>query len=170
MSARVPPTRQRIPVRVLLAGLFIVVGSAIGWAQPPEPHAEARAAIRACAANESLSARERERTCLFNLVAQPCTQRREGWSNLGSANCYRSELRIWDDLLNENFRALRATLDDDQKAKLREMQLAWISYRDTTCNFYYDKIRGSMAIPMISACLARETARRALLLTVFAQF
>ena len=30
----------------------------------------------------------------------------------------------------------------------RDMQRAWIAYRDTTCNFYDDKIHGSMAIPM----------------------
>ena len=155
--------------RVIPAGFFIVIGSVIGMAQEPEPSAKARAAIRTCAANESLSALELEQTCLFNLVSEPCTEQPHGWSTHGQADCYRIELRIWDDLLNETFRALRATLNDDQKAKLREMQLAWIAYRDTTCNFYYDKIRGSMAIPMISACLARETARRALLLTVFAQ-
>jgi len=49
------------------------------------------------------------------------------------------------------------------------MQQAWITYRDTTCNFYMDKIQGSMAIPMGAACAARETARRALPLRFFDQ-
>ena len=48
------------------------------------------------------------------------------------------------------------------------MQQAWIAYRDTTCNFYMDKIQGSMAIPMGAVCAARETAR-ALLLRFFDQ-
>jgi uncharacterized protein YecT (DUF1311 family) len=56
-----------------------------------------------------------------------------------------------------------------QTAKLRAMQQAWIAYRDTTCNFYMDKVQGSMAIPMGTACAARETARRALLLRFFDQ-
>jgi uncharacterized protein YecT (DUF1311 family) len=47
------------------------------------------------------------------------------------------------------------------------MQRAWIAYRDTTCNFYWDKIQGTMAIPMSAACNARETARRAVLLRFF---
>jgi uncharacterized protein YecT (DUF1311 family) len=51
----------------------------------------------------------------------------------------------------------------------RAMQQAWIAYRDTTCNFYMDKIQGSTAIPMGAACAARETARRALLLRFFDQ-
>ena len=60
-------------------------------------------------------------------------------------------------------------LDSQQTAKLRTMQKAWIAYRDTTCNFYMDKIQGSMAIPMGAACAARETAHRALLLRFFDQ-
>jgi uncharacterized protein YecT (DUF1311 family) len=47
------------------------------------------------------------------------------------------------------------------------MQLAWIAYRDTTCAFYNDKIQGTMAVGMAAACVARETARRALLLKHF---
>jgi uncharacterized protein YecT (DUF1311 family) len=47
------------------------------------------------------------------------------------------------------------------------MQKAWNAARDATCAFYAIKMHGSMAIPMAAACLARETARRALLLRVF---
>ena len=54
-------------------------------------------------------------------------------------------------------------------AKLKAMQQAWIAYRDTTCNFYMDKIQGSIAQPMGAACATRETARRALLLRFFDQ-
>ncbi|MGA9947582.1 MAG: lysozyme inhibitor LprI family protein, partial [Xanthobacteraceae bacterium] len=72
-----------------------------------------------------------------------------------------------DALLNENYKKLLGTLDDQQSEKLRAMQRAWIAYRDTTCNFYWDKIQGTMAGPMISACEARETARRAVLLQFF---
>ena len=74
---------------------------------------------------------------------------------------------IRDDLLNENYKRLAADLDDEQKAKLREMQRAWIAYRDSTCGFYYTKIQGTMAGPMTAACTARETARRAVLLKFF---
>ena len=88
-------------------------------------------------------------------------------SNNATADCYRTETAIWDDLLNENYKSLVADLDDEQKAKLRDMQRAWIAYRDSTCGFYYTKIQGTMAQPMGAACAARETARRALLLKFF---
>jgi len=47
------------------------------------------------------------------------------------------------------------------------MQRDWIAYRNTTCEFYYHKIQGTMATEMTAACLARETARRALPAEVF---
>jgi len=122
------------------------------------------AAIRACAEKFVENITEGERRCLFALVADPCAKSRGGQ---GPTECYRIEQEIWDELLNENFRTLREGLDDDQKEKLRDMQRAWIAYRNSTCEFYYHKIQGSMSTPMTAACLARETARRALLLRFF---
>ena len=55
------------------------------------------------------------------------------------------------------------------QATLLAMQRAWIAYRDTTCAFYWDKIQGTMAQPLASACEARETARRAVLLDFFSR-
>jgi uncharacterized protein YecT (DUF1311 family) len=85
------------------------------------------------------------------------------------ADCFRVEGVIWDDLLNENYKSLLATLDDEQTAKARAMQHAWIAYRDTTCQFYDDKIRGTMSNMMHAACNTRETARRAMLLDFFSR-
>ena len=133
------------------------------------PTAREIAAIRTCAAKNQDDVDEGERQCLFKLVATPCTNSPESASTQGRSFCYHLERMIWDDLLNENFKNLLDVLDDQQTAKLRAMQHAWIAYRDTTCNFYWDKIQGTMAIPMGAACAARETARRALLLRFFSQ-
>ena len=80
---------------------------------------------------------------------------------------HRIEQEIWDALLNENYKELQGELDEEQKAKARDMQRAWIASRDATCEFYYHKIQGSMSVPMTAACLLNETARRALLLAAF---
>ena len=124
-------------------------------------------AVRACAEKYAENVDDGERRCLFALVSDPCLKHRETQPDASRAECFRTEQAIWDDLLNENFQKLREGLDDGQKEKLRDMQRAWIAYRDSTCQFYYDKIQGSMATTMIAACLARETARRALLLRFF---
>jgi uncharacterized protein YecT (DUF1311 family) len=153
-------------------GLAIVISAlaiSCAHAQTRKPTAAEVAAIRSCASKYQDDVDQGERQCLFNLVATPCTNTREGASNQGTADCYRVEWVIWDNLLNENFKNLMSALDSQQNAKLRAMQQAWIAYRDSTCNFYMDKIQGSMAVPMGAACAARETARRALLLRFFDQ-
>jgi uncharacterized protein YecT (DUF1311 family) len=124
-------------------------------------------AIRACAEKYAQNINEADRRCIFAIVVEPCSKTRIGQSSQGAAACYHVEQDIWDELLNENFRVLREGLDDTQKEKLRQMQRDWIAYRNTTCEFYYDKIQGTMATEMTAACLARETARRALLLKFF---
>jgi uncharacterized protein YecT (DUF1311 family) len=125
------------------------------------------AAIRSCAEKYADNVTEAERRCIFAIVVDPCTKTKTGQSSQGAAGCYRGEQEIWDEMLNENYRVLGESLDDEQKDKLRDMQRAWIAYRNTTCEFYYHKIRGSMSTEMTAACLARETARRALLLKFF---
>ena len=157
--------------RILLA-LAIVLSELpldCAHAQTRKPTAQEVAVIRDCATKYQDDVDEGERQCLFNLVATPCAKTREGSSNLGTTDCYRVEWVIWDNLLNENFKGLMGALDNQQITKLRAMQQAWIAYRDTTCNFYMDKIQGSMAIPMGASCATRETARRALLLRFFSQ-
>ena len=135
-------------------------------AQAPKPSDKQVAAIRACADKYKEDLDKVEQKCLFELVATPCIDKSRG-SDHDSADCYDAESAIWDSLLNENYKKLVATLDDDQTEKARAMQRAWIAYRDTTCHFYADKLQGTMANPMITACQARETARRAVLLAFF---
>jgi uncharacterized protein YecT (DUF1311 family) len=156
--------------RVLIAVAVLVVAgicATSALAQERKPTPKEIVAIRACAEKSASNVDQAERRCLFNLVATPCTKRPQGRSNHDSADCYRVEQEIWTILLDERLKALGDELDDAQKKKLDAMQSAWAVYRNTTCEFYYDKIQGSMATPMIASCLARETARRALLIEFF---
>jgi uncharacterized protein YecT (DUF1311 family) len=135
-------------------------------AQAPKSADKQVAAIRACAEKYKDDLDKVEQQCLFKLVSEPCINKSRG-SDHDTADCYRAEAAIWDGLLNENYKKLVAALDNDQNEKARAMQRAWIAYRDTTCHFYADKLQGTMANPMITACQARETARRAVLLQFF---
>ncbi|HEY2136334.1 MAG TPA: lysozyme inhibitor LprI family protein [Xanthobacteraceae bacterium] len=150
-----------------LAAVLACAAAPDGAAQTAQATPKDVAAIRGCAEKYAQNVNEAERRCIFTIVGDPCTKTRLGQSSQGAASCYRIEQEIWDEILNENFRTLRDGLDDGQKDKLKEMQRAWIAYRNTTCEFYYDKIQGTMATEMTAACLARETARRALLLKFF---
>ncbi|HLL27259.1 MAG TPA: lysozyme inhibitor LprI family protein [Xanthobacteraceae bacterium] len=155
---------QRIVLIAVLA-LAALAGAMPGQAQNRKPTAAEIKLIRDCAEAHREDG-EGEQKCAFNLVADPCGEKND--SNLGRADCFRIETVIWDALLNDNYKELMDAIDDkNDQDKLKEMQRAWIAYRDTTCNFYWYKIHGSMSVPMTAACQLRETARRALLLAFF---
>ena len=157
-------------VRMLSAAvlaLVVVAAAAPAHAQSRKPTAHEIAAIRDCAKKHQEDIDAGEAKCLFKVVADPCVGSFGSASDAHMADCYQIEGAIWDDLLNENYKGLLAELDDEQTKKARDMQRAWIAYRDTTCGFYYDKIRGTMAGFMGAACVTRETARRAMLLKFF---
>jgi len=162
--------RPAIPGLICAALLAFTAAAAPGRAQERKPAVREIAAVRDCAAKYKDNLDDGERHCLFSLVAQPCIDRKgAGGTDSNATDCYRLEAAIWDQLLNDNYQALLATLDAEQISKARAMQSAWIAYRDTTCQFYDDKIQGSMAISMHAACDARETARRAMLLAFFSR-
>lgn len=154
---------------LLAAVLALCACAGSAQAQSRKPTAHETAAIRDCAKKSEDNVDAGEETCLFKLVAEPCMAPVGSAADRVMADCYQIEGAIWDALLNENYKGLLAALDDEQATKARAMQHAWIAYRDTTCGFYYDKIHGSMAGFMEAACVARETARRAMLLKFFTQ-
>ena len=154
--------------RIALIAMIAVIATCLGVegsaAQTRKPTVEEISAVRACVEKHENDLDAAANKCAFKPVADPC-MKKEGYSNLGMADCFRIEHEIWDRLLNEAYKELRQSLDDgEQEKKLREMQRAWIAHRDATCEFYHHKIRGSMAGPMSSARMLRETARRAMLL------
>jgi uncharacterized protein YecT (DUF1311 family) len=152
-----------------LAVLLAVLVTGPADAQSRKPTAREVAAVRDCAAKTRDDVDASEAKCLFKLVADPCMGPVGAAADRVMADCFRIEGVIWDDLLNENYKSLLATLDDEQTAKARAMQHAWIAYRDTTCGFYDDKIQGTMSNMMHAACHTRETARRAMLLDFFSR-
>ncbi len=104
----------------------------------------------------------------IGVISEPCSKDEESMPPYKVIACYDRERLVWDDILNKSYQVLRKALDEDQQTKLREMQRAWIASRDKSCGFLYDYFQGTMANPMIAACLARETGRRALYLRGFA--
>ena len=154
-------------LRPIVLAIAATCLSGAAQAQTRAPTVQEVTAVQYCFAKYEDEA-EIEKNCLFKLVAEPCMKEEGGYSTHGMADCHRIETKIWDRILNEMFRELLTDLKDkEQEGKLREMQRAWIASRDRTCEFYQHKIRGSMAIPMHAACMARETARRAILLKGF---
>lgn len=75
--------------------------------------------------------------------------------------CAGKAYRAADETMNQVYRKLVAMLDDDEKAKLKEAQVAWLKYRDTNCEFVGDQYAGGSIRPLIQAtCLADMTKSR----------
>lgn len=110
--------------------------------------------------------------------AEVCIDTPDGYTTVGMGFCYSEEASFWDGRLNAAFASLRAAERDlmaemseigatvpDTVAALRDMQRAWIGYRDASCNYEYSTWGGGTGGgPAIASCLMHETARQALLL------
>lgn len=126
--------------------------------------------------------------CLFNsghggnkadcvgISASVCMQQPGGESTAGMGFCLDSELQYWDDMLNGAYQQLRAarqaidaTLAPDlavQAETLRDMQRAWIVYRDARCGHEASLWQGGTgAGPAFLNCLMHLTADQALYLS-----
>ncbi len=82
--------------------------------------------------------------------------------------CYDRERAYWDDRLNSSYARIMAdaTADDPALADaLRDMQRAWITYRDARCQAVFDAWGdGTGRSPALMACLMQVTAEQTLFL------
>jgi uncharacterized protein YecT (DUF1311 family) len=152
-------------MRAALALALIFAAAAPALAQDDKPDPKASAAIQDCI--KSHSGPDADWESCIGIVSNPCLERDETRSTADSIACINREQLVWDSILNETYRRLRAKLDDKQQTKLRDMQRAWIASREKTCAFYWDYFQGTMASPMSASCDNREIARRALFLLGF---
>src|SRR5438067_2750611 len=75
--------------------------------------------------------------------------------------CWGKEYKAADARLNDAYRQFASKLDDEQKAQLKNAQVAWLKYRDANCDFVADQYKGGTIRPMIAAiCLADVTNNR----------
>ena len=66
-----------------------------------------------------------------------------------------------DALLNANYKKLVAKLDASRKAQLKEVQTAWLKFRDLQCAFDSAPSKGGSMYGMVaSICMAQLTQQR----------
>lgn len=149
-------------VAATCVALFLCGGGLAPSLAQEKPAAKDAAKIESC-----LKAKPMKQESCIGIVADPCQESGETKSTADQNACNDREARVWDAILNTSFRKLRDKLDDAQKEKLRDMQRAWIASKEKTCAFYWDYYQGTMASPMGSYCVMKETGRRALFLRAF---
>ena len=118
------------------------------------------------------------RTLCVGESAKACIDTPGGYTTVGMGFCYRAEATYWDERLNTAFGALmqvETTMLEEIRelggtapnapGALRDMQRAWIGYRDATCAYEYTTWGGGTGGgPANASCLMQETGRQALIL------
>ena len=103
-----------------------------------------------------------EASCI-GVVSTPCQQTTEGRSNVGSADCMRRELAVWDERLNNSY---KRWIDSCGEPKIcaarRKFARAWLAAREARCALPWIEMQGTMAIPLTSSCMLDVTARHAI--------
>jgi uncharacterized protein YecT (DUF1311 family) len=130
-------------------------------------------ATRACLAGQSELA---GRLACVGTSANLCMEAVGGYSTVGMGFCLGQELDYWDDRLNIAYGELKAreTAEDAEMAEigatvpkrataLRDMQRAWIAWRDAACVYEYSQWGGGTGGgPANASCLMHMTAEQAL--------
>lgn len=135
------------------------------------------AATEQCLA--SMSENQWPNTCIGH-SATVCMETTEGgWSSIGMSRCWEQELNYWDARLNAAYKDVRAkrkrsdaieTQAPSQVEALKQMQRAWITYRDAKCAYERSHwFGGTGGGPAAISCLMYETANQALYLEADAQ-
>lgn len=119
-----------------------------------------------------------ERFECIGASAGVCMETTEGTTTVGMGFCIGLELGFWDEKLNMAYADLRSversvvdtvpaggpSVPDSAKA-LRDMQRAWMGYRDAACFYEYSTWGGGTGGgPANAACLLDLTARQSLVL------
>jgi uncharacterized protein YecT (DUF1311 family) len=116
---------------------------------------------------------ENRETCI-GLAAQRCIEATPGgYSTVGMSACLGAELDWWDARLNAAYRSVMAearAMDAEapdyapkQAEALRDMQRAWIPFRDAKCAYERSQWGGGTGGgPATLGCLLHETAEQTL--------
>ncbi|TMV57324.1 DUF1311 domain-containing protein [Thioclava sp. BHET1] len=101
-------------------------------------------------------------------AAKACMGAPEGQTTLGMVDCAMAERGYWDDLLNRAYKVVMArekAAGGTGAQALREMQRAWIAYRDARCGFEASGYDGGTIVgPIVAQCQLQMTAEQALYL------
>jgi len=101
-------------------------------------------------------------TCAFAQGTKTPTPCADAQTQADMNICWGKEYKAADTTLNQVYGQLMRKLDEADKAQLKQVESAWLKYRDANCEFVADQYKGGTIRPMIEAmCLADTTRNRA---------
>lgn len=94
-------------------------------------------------------------------VSDPCLAKDENFSTNAMRQCIGFEHKVWDGLLNADYKKLMASLDSaEKKNSLKNAQRAWNKFVNQFCKLGYEFNQGTMYMVTGDDCLMRMTARQ----------
>ena len=100
-------------------------------------------------------------TCVFAQGTKKPTPCADAQTQADMNICWGKEYKAADATLNQVYGQLMRKLDEPDKAQLKQVETAWLKYRDANCEFVADQYKGGTIRPMIEAmCLADVTRNR----------
>ena len=152
--------RIGVGAAVLLISLMSMTGM-VHAQEDERPTAAERAALLKCL-KDKRQAQQPEDGCIFSNV-DVCMEKPSGHTTLGQRLCNARESAIWDELLNDRYKRLRAAVSKPGAKKLRNIQRSWISWRKAKCEMPYILFEGgTLAGPLAAGCVLKATAVRAI--------
>ena len=91
---------------------------------------------------------------------QTCMDKSDGVTQ-AMVECIDAEVRRQDARLNKAYQELMTDLTTPRKKQLQDAQRAWLKFRDSNCDFYYDPEGGTIARVNAVTCMMNLTASRA---------
>jgi uncharacterized protein YecT (DUF1311 family) len=138
----------------------VLIGATL-LVQPAPAIADDAETIAACLKSETEAGRNGY-DCIGS-IAKSCMNAPGGDTTAGMVQCSDRETKVWDAMLNTEYKALVGKLDSAGTDKLRDAQRAWITMRDGDCSVYSQIFtNGSMARVVASGCMSDRRATRAL--------
>jgi len=74
--------------------------------------------------------------------------------------CLEKELKLQDKKLNQAYKKTMSRIQNFRKEDLKNIQRAWMKYRDLKCGFYYHSESGRGGLSDMSECFLDETILR----------
>ena len=100
-------------------------------------------------------------TCAFAQGTKTPTPCADAQTQADMNICWGKEYKAADATLNQVYGQLTRKLDDADRTQLKQVEAAWLKYRDANCEFVGDQYKGGSMRPMIVAmCLADTTRNR----------
>ena len=142
-----------------LAGT-VWLSMAAAWAQDVEPTIEDRTRFQGCIA-DTLETEASAEKCR-DVVSRPCMDEPQSQSTYGMNACMVREMKLWDEMLNDEYGRLRRGLAPARAEDLKQVQRAWIAYKDVKCLLVRQAIEGTIASTIAGGCMLETIARRAI--------